>query len=306
MRAQGFGVEPVCAVLREQGCHLAPRTYRAWRQALPSDRSIRDAYLTYALRETIDKPEGLYGRRKMTVHLRRLGHQVSVATVDRLMRDEGLNGVIRRKNHRTTIPAKDGKRAGDRLDRNFTAACPNRVWVADFTYCRTWAGFVYVAFIIDVYSRKIVGWHAMTTRPTELVTVPLRMALWNRRHEGIEIFEGLIHHSDAGSQYVSLKFSEELMLEGVLASIGSVGDAYDNALAETTIGLFKAEAIRPGNPFHPGPFKTIEDIEFATMGWVDWFNNRRLHSTLDYMPPAEYETNYYATNLTSQPEMSTV
>jgi transposase InsO family protein len=136
----------------------------------------------------------------MTAHLRRLGHQVSVATVDRLMRDEGLNGVIRGKNHRTTILAKNGKRAGDRLDRNFTAACPNRVWVADFTYCRTWAGFVYVAFIIDVFSRKIVGWHAMTTRPTELVTVPLRMALWNRRHEGIEIFEGLIHHSDAGSQ----------------------------------------------------------------------------------------------------------
>ena len=171
----------------------------------------------------------------MTAHLRRLGHQVSVATVDR-------------------------------LDRNFTAACPNRVWVADFTYCRTWAGFVYVAFVIDVFSRKIVGWHAMTTRPTELVTVPLRMALWNRRHEGSEIFEGLIHHSDAGSQYVSLKFSEELMLEGVLASIGSVGDAYDNALAETTIGLFKTEAIRPGNPFHPGPFKTIEDIEFAGLG----------------------------------------
>lgn len=153
MRAQGFGVEPVCAVLREQGCQVAPRTYRAWRQALPSDRSIRDAYLTYALRETIDKPEGLYGRRKMTAHLCRLGHQVSVATVDRLMGDEGLNGVIRGKNHRTTIPAKDGKCGGDRLDRNFTAACPNRVWVAVFTYCRTWAGFVYVAFIIDVFSR---------------------------------------------------------------------------------------------------------------------------------------------------------
>jgi transposase InsO family protein len=144
----------------------------------------------------------------------------------------------------------------------------------------------------------------MTTRPTELVLVPLRMALWNRRHEGIEIFEGLLHHSDAGSQYISLKFSEELMLEGILASIGSVGDAYDNALAESTIGLFKTEAIRRGNPFHAGPFKNIADIEYATMGWVDWYNNRRLHSSLDYVPPVEFEANYYATNLTPQPEMS--
>jgi len=304
MRAQGFGVEPVCAVLREQGCQVAPRTYRAWKKALPSTRTIADAYVTHAIRATKDTPEGLYGRRKMTAHLRRKGLHVSIGTVDRLMRDEGLCGVIRGKNHRTTIPGKDGKRASDLLDRDFTAPCPNRVWVADFTYCRTWAGFVYVSFIIDVFSRKIVGWHVMTTRPTELVTVPLRMALWNRRHEGIEIFEGLLHHSDAGAQYVSLKFSEELMLEGILASIGSVGDAYDNALAESTIGLFKTEAIRRGNPFHSGPFKNIADIEYATMGWVDWYNNRRLHSSLDYVPPFEFELNYYAGDLASQPEMS--
>ena len=304
MRAQGFGVEPVCAVLREQGCQVAPRTYRAWKKALPSTRTIADAYVTHAIRATKDTPEGLYGRRKMTAHLRRKGLRVSIGTIDRLMRDEGLFGVLRGKDHRTTIPGKDGKRAGDLLDRDFTAPCPNRVWVADFTYCRTWAGFVYVSFIIDVFSRKIVGWHVMTTRPTELVLVPLRMALWNRRHEGIEIFEGLLHHSDAGSQYISLKFSEELMLEGILASIGSVGDAYDNALAESTIGLFKTEAIRRGNPFHAGPFKNIADIEYATMGWVDWYNNRRLHSSLDYVPPVEFEANYYATNLTPQPEMS--
>ena len=143
----------------------------------------------------------------MTAHLRRKGLHVSIGTVDRLMRDEGLCGVLRGKNHRTTIPGKDGKRASDLVDRGFTAPCPNRVWVADFTYCRTWSGFVYVSFIIDVFSRKIVGWHVVTTRPTELVTVPLRMALWNRRHEGIEIFEGLLHHSGAGAQYVSLKIS---------------------------------------------------------------------------------------------------
>jgi transposase InsO family protein len=164
-----------------------------------------------------ETPGGLYGRQKMTAHLRRLGQHVSIGTVDRLMGDEGLSGVIRGRNHRTTIAAKDGKRAGDLVDRDFTAPCSNRVWVADFTYCRTWSEFVYVSFIIDMFSRKIVGRHVMATRPTDLVTVPLRMVLWNRRHEGIEIFEGLLDHSDSGSQYVSLKFSEELMLEGILA-----------------------------------------------------------------------------------------
>jgi transposase InsO family protein len=208
------------------------------------------------------------------------------------MRDEGLSGVVCSKDHRTPIAAKDGKRAGDLVDRDFTAPCPNRVWVADFMYCRTWPGFVYVSFIIDVSSRKIVGWHVMTTRPTELVTVPLRMARWNRRHEDIEILEGLLHHADARSQYVSLKFSEELMLEGILVSIGSVGDTYDNALAESTIRLIKTEAISKRNPFQVRPFKNIDDIEFATMGWVDWYNGRRLHSALDYVLPVEFEANH--------------
>jgi len=144
MRAQGYGVEPVCAVLREQGCQVAPRTYRAWKKSLPSDRTISDAYVTCAILAAKGTPEGLYGRRKMTAHLRRLGQHVSIGTVDRLMHDEGLSGIIRGRNHRTTIAAKDGKRAGDLVDRDFTAPCPNRVWVADFTYCRTWSGFVYV------------------------------------------------------------------------------------------------------------------------------------------------------------------
>jgi putative transposase len=205
---------------------------------LHSIRTIAAAHLTHALLATKDSPAGLYGRRKMTVHLQRIGHAVSIRTVDRLMRDEGLCGVIRGKNHRATIPAKDGKRANDLLDRDFTAPCPNSVWIADFTYCRTWAGFVYVSFIIDVFSRKIVGWHVMTTRPTELVMVPLRMSLWNRRHEGFEIFDHRLYHSDAGSEYVSLKFLEELMLERVLASIASVGDLYDNSVAESSVGLF--------------------------------------------------------------------
>ncbi len=143
------------------------------------------------------------------------------------MRDEGLNGVIRGRNHRTTIPVKDGIRPGDLVNRNFTAPCPNRVWVADFTYCRTWAGFVYVAFVIDVFSRMIVGWHAMTSRPAELVTTALRMALWRRDHEGHAIGKGLLHHSDAGSQYTSIRLADDLFIEGIAASIGSIGDAYD-------------------------------------------------------------------------------
>ena len=305
MRAQGFGVESVCAVLREQGCQVAPRTYRSWKSRQPSLRTITDAHVTNAMLDTVGTPEGLYGRRKMTVHLQRQGVDVSAGTVHRLMGDEGLSGAVRGRSHRTTIPAKDGVRAGDLVNRNFTAPAPNRVWVADFTYCRTWSGFVYVAFIIDVFSRFIVGWHVMTTRPVELVTVPLRMALWQRRRHGYVINDGeLLHHSDAGSQYLAFRFSEELMLEGILASVGSVGDAYDNALAESTIGLFKTEAMAKNNPFHVGPFKTIADVEYATAGWVDWYNNRRLHSSIGDIPPAEFEVNYYTANLTPQPAMS--
>jgi len=241
----------------------------------------------------------------MTVHLQRQGIDVSAGTVHRLMGDEGLNGAVRGRSHRTTIPAKEGVRAGDLVNRNFTAPAPNRVWVADFTYCRTWSGFVYVAFIIDVYSRLIVGWHAMNSRPTELITVPLRMALWQRKRNGYVIEAGeLLHHSDAGSQYVSFRFTEDLMLEGILASVGSVGDAYDNALAETTIGLFKTETMAKNSPFHKGPFKTLTDVEYATAGWVDWYNNRRLHSAIGNIPPAEFEVNYDTANLTPKPAMS--
>ncbi len=304
MKAQGYGVEPVCVVLREQGCQVAPRTYRSWKTRPPAKRTVTDAYVTDALLDTVNEPEGLYGRRKMVSHLRRSGHKVAACTVDRIMRDEGLRGAVRGRTHRTTIPGKDGVRAGDRLNRDFTAPCPNRVWVADFTYCRTWAGFVYVAFVIDVYSRMIVGWHVMTTKPVELVTVPIRMALWRRDHEGHPVGDGLTHHSDAGSQYTSIRLADDLLLEGIAASIGSVGDAYDNALAESTIGLFTTEAVSKNNPFHAGPFKTIAHVEYATMGWVDWYNNRRLHSTLGNIPPAEFETNYYATKEASQPAMS--
>lgn len=306
MRSEGHAVESICRVLREQGCQIAARTYRSWCVSGPSDRTVSDARVVDAVRAaawSIDvhgrrklAPEGLYGRRKMTAHLRRTtAPGASAGSVDRAMRTLGLSGVRRDKGIRTTIPSKDGKWAGDLLDRDFTAPAPNRVWVTGFTYCRTWAGWVYVAFIVDVFAQRIVAWHASTSKETELVMVPLRMALWERGREGRPAVAGeLIHHSDAGSQYTSILLTEHLALEGISPSIGSVGDAYDNALMETINGLYKAECIRT-TVFHEGPYRTIGDVEFATAGWVDWYNNRRLHSTLGNVPPIEFEQAHYAT-----------
>ena len=307
MRAKGHAVESVCRVLREQGCQIAARTYRSWAQTnravaarIVSDARVVDAVRTLAW--TTDPhgrrkltPEGLYGWRKMTALLRRTTMpEVSPGAVDRAMRTLGLVGVRRDKGVRTTIPAKDGVRAGDLLNRNFHATAPNQVWVTDFTYCRTWVGFVYVAFIVDVFAQMIVAWHASTSKQTELVMVPLRMAQWERHREGHPTIGGeLIHHSDAGSQYTSIKLTEHLALEGIRPSIGSVGDAYDNALMETINGLYKAECIRT-TVFHDGPYKTIADVEYATAGWVDWYNNRRLHGSLAMLTPVEYEQAHYA------------
>lgn len=303
-RREGFAVESICRVLSEHGCKVAARSYRAWRTRRPAARTITDAMVVDQIRAvawTVDRhgrrrlaPEGLYGRRKMTALVRRQLPDASPGSVDRAMRLLGLSGVRRGKAVRTTIPGKDGKRAGDLLNRDFTAAAPNRVWVTDFTYCRTWAGFVYVAFIVDVFAQHIVAWHAATTKATDLVMIPLRMALWQRAREGHPITVGdLIHHSDAGSQYTSIRLTEHLELEGIAASIGSVGDAYDNALMETINGLFKTECIRT-SVFHEGPYRTIADIEYATAAWVDWYNNRRLHSSLGMVSPVEYETTHYA------------
>jgi transposase InsO family protein len=315
MRAEGHTVESICRVLSEQGCQIAARTYRAWKRAhvVVADRTVADAMVVDAVRDlawTRDErtglrkltPEGLYGRRKMTALVRR-GRlpDASAGSVDRAMRLLGLAGVRRDKGVRTTIPAKDGQRAGDLLDRDFTAPAPNRVWVTDFTYVRTWAGFVYVAFILDVFAQRIVAWHAATTKQTDLVMTPLRMAIWQRAHEGRPVVaEDLIHHSDAGSQYTSIRFTEHLELEGIKPSIGSVGDAYDNALMETINGLYKAECIRT-TVFHNRPYRTIADVEYATAGWVEWYNQRRLHGSLGMMSPKEFEDAHYAT-LTREPQ----
>ena len=311
MRAEGHAVESICRVLREQGCQIAARTYRSWKKPkrAVAARTVTDAHVVDAVRDIawttrVDRhgvavrklgPEGLYGRRKMTAYLRRTAiPEASAGSVDRAMRTLELTGVRRDKGTRTTIPAKDGTRAGDLLDRDFTAAAPNRTWVTDFTYVRTWAGFVYVAFIVDVFAQRIVAWHAATTKQTDLVMIPLRIALWQRGREGHPRIAGeLIHHSDAGSQYTSLRLTEHLALEEIRPSIGSVGDAYDNALMESINGLYKAECIRT-TVFHDGPYKTIGDVEYATAGWVDWYNNRRLHSTLGNVPPVEYEQAHYA------------
>ena len=303
MRAQGFAVESICQVLRNQGVQVAARTYRAWKAPgrQVAARTISDAVVADALlgvRTCSDgrpTPESLYGRRKMTALLRRGGLAVAHCTVDRLMRELGMHGVRRGKQPRTTTSNTDpAARAGDLLGRDFTAPAPNRVWIADFTYVRTWAAMVYVAFVVDVYAQRIVGWHAMSTRPAELVLLPLRMAAWARGQQGHPIVRGeLVHHSDAGSQYLAIRFTEHLQLEGITPSVGSVGDAYDNALMESIIGLYKTECVRPG-PLHTGAFKTLADVEYATMSWVDWYNHRRLHTTLGMRTPAEHEAAHYA------------
>jgi transposase InsO family protein len=302
LRARGFAVGSICQVLGNQGVQVAARTYRSWKAPgrQVAARTVGDAVVSNALLDARVGPDGrptpesLYGRRKMTALLRRRGLAVAHCTVDRLMGELGMQGVRRGKTPRTTIPGKDSTRAGDLLDRDFTAPAPNRVWIADFTYVRAWTGMGYVAFVVDLYAQRIVGWHAMSTRPAELVLLPLRMAAWARGQQGHPIVRGeLVHHSDAGSQYLAIRFTEHLQLEGITPSVGSVGDAYDNALMESIIGLYKTECVRPG-PFHTGPFKTLSEVEFATMAWVDWYNHRRLHATLGMVTPAEREAAYYA------------
>ncbi len=242
MRAEGYAVESILRVLRQQGLEIAARTYRAWkRPARIASRTVTDALVEDKIRELAWKfnpvtgqvqmtPEGLYGRRKWLAVIRRQEGLVGASrgAVDRAMRTLGLEGVRRVKKIRTTIPGPDGKRAGDLLNRDFTAPAPDRVWVTDFTYVRTWAGFVYVAFVLDVFAQRIVGWHASSSMRTDLVMTPLRIALWQRDREGNPVSPGdLIHHSDAGAQYTSIRYTEHLDLEGIAPSIGTVGDAYD-------------------------------------------------------------------------------
>ncbi len=274
-----FGVEPICRALG-----VAPSSYYAVkvRERNPSRRAMRDAELLAEIRRVHSSNYGVYGVRKVWWQLQREGIDVARCTVERLMAKDGLQGAIRGKKRRTTIPG--GQRAPDLVDRDFTAVAPNRLWVSDFTYVATWSGVVYVAFTIDVFSRRIVGWKADTNMKTGLVLDTLEMALWARDHHGQPVAKGLIAHSDAGSQYTSFAVTQRLIDAGADPSIRSVGDGYDNALAETTIGLYKTELIN-----RRGSWKTLDQVELATLEWVDWHNHRRLHSACDGLPPAEYE-----------------
>jgi putative transposase len=289
-----FGVEPICRVLTMHGCKIAPSTYYAARDRPPSARARRDELVLVQVRRVHKAARGgLYGSLKVYHQLRREkvlveGRPVARCTIERVMHDAGLRGVRRDRRVRTTIPDAAAARPPDLVDRTFTADAPNQLWVVDFTYVATMAGFVYVAFVIDVFSRMIVGWRAARSMKTDLPLDALEMALWSRERLGHNV-KDLIHHSDAGSQYTSIRYTQRLVEAGLNASIGSVGDSYDNALAESVNGLYKTELV-----YWEGPWKGADDLELATLGWVDWFNHVRIHSSLKYCTPAEVEAEFYA------------
>jgi putative transposase len=283
---QAHGVEPICRVLR-----IALSTYHAHvaKRVDPSRlsaRDRRDVALKEEVRRVFDANFRVYGVRKVWRQLKREGFDVARCTVARLMRAMGLEGIMRGKPLRTTVSDKGAPCPLDHVNRQFHAPAPNMLWVSDFTYVATWTGFVYVAFVIDTYARRIVGWRVSRTAHASFVLDALEQALHDRRpiHRG-----GLVHHSDRGSQYVSIRYTERLAEAGVEPSVGSVGDSYDNALAETINGLYKAEVIH-----RRGPWRSFEAVEFATLEWVDWFNNRRLLEPIGNIPPAEAEERYHA------------
>jgi putative transposase len=284
-----FGVEPICRVLSEHGAPIAPSTYYAAVSRSPSARAVRDAQLRAEITRVWKDNREVYGADKVWLELNRQGIPVARCTTERLMRQLGLQGVRRGRKVRTTVSGAGGQRAPDLLRRDFTAPAPNRRWVADFTYVATWSGIVYVAFVVDIYSRAIVGWSAATHKRARLVLDALQMALWRRDHDGHRPGPGLVHHSDAGSQYTSFAFTAHLLEAGLDASIGTVGDALDNALMESTIGLYKTELIKKD-----GPWKNLADVELATASYIQWFNTTRLHTAIGGIPPDEYEAAYYA------------
>lgn len=280
-----FGVEPICRTLQ-----FAPSTYWSAKRRPVCARQLRDEQLMVEIRRVFDENFGVYGAPKVWAQLNREGIGVARCTVERLMRQMGLSGAVRGRTKRTTTSGDIIERPADLVDRDFTATAPNRLWVADLTYVRTWSGFVYVAFITDVFSRRIVGWQASRSLRTDLALHALEQAIWERNRHGVDL-DGLIHHSDRGVQYLAIRYTERLADNGVVASVGSRGDSYDNALAESIIGLYKTELVR-----NKGPWRGLDDLELATLEWVDWFNHRRLFHELGRIPPAEYEADYYRQN----------
>jgi putative transposase len=279
-----YGVEPICKELP-----IAPSTYYEHKAQerdpeRRSERAKRDELLCGKIQTAWEENEAAYGYRKMWWELRRRGEDVARCTVERLMREKGLFGVVRGKAFKkTTVADESVVRPADKVNRNFTATRPNQLWVADLTYVATWVGFVYVAFVIDAFSRAIVGWRVSRSLRTDLALDALEQAIYTRPDA-----EDLVHHSDRGVQYLSIRYTERLAEAGIEPSVGSVGDSYDNALAESIIGLYKAEVIERG-----GPWRTFESVEFATLRWVDWFTNRRLLGPIGYVPPAEFEEVFY-------------
>jgi len=278
-----YGVEPICSEIP-----IAPSTYyeQKQREADPtcwSARAKRDAELEVEVLRVWNENFRVYGARKIWRQLKREGFDVARCTVERLMRKLGIRGVVRGKGYKTTVPDFAAERPADLVERAFTATAPNQLWVADITYVATWRGPVYAAFVIDVFSRMIVGWRVWNSLRTDLVLDALEQALYARTGT-----EGLVHHSDRGSQYLSIRYTERLAEAGIESSVGSTGDSYDNAMAESIIGLYKTETIWPR-----GPWKNLDEVEYATLEWVDWYNNKRLLEPIGNIPPVEYEAAYY-------------
>ena len=280
---EAYGVEPICVQLP-----IAPSTYyeQKARQANPARlpaRAQRDAGLRPEIQRVWQATRQRYGAKKVWKELRREGRVVARCTVARLYRGLGLRGVVRGRRVRTTIPEAVAERPQDLVQRNFTATRPNQLWVSDLTYVATWRGFVYVAFVVDVFARRIVGWRASSSLRSDLALDALEQALYDRETDA-----PLVHHSDRGVQYLAIRYTDRLLAAGIEPSVGSRGDSYDNALAETVIGLYKAEVI-----YHLGPWRGLEDVEYATLEWVAWYNSQRLMEPLGYVPPAEYEAVFH-------------
>ena len=293
-----WGVESICDQLTELGCKIAPATYYEHRGRKATVREQRDEELKPRIAAVHASNYGVYGARKvwLTVNGERPADEPPIArcTVERLMGELGLAGAVRGKVKRTTISDPKAPKPLDLVDRNFEPLAPDRLWVADFTYCSTWSGWCYTAFVIDAYARRILGWSVSTTMTSQLVLDAVEQAIWTRGREdrGGDL-TGLIAHHDHGAQYMSVAYSERLDTAGIKPSTGLVGSSHDNALAESVNGLYKTECIRT-TIFHSGPYRTISDVEFATAGWVDWYNNSRLHSSIGQIPPTELETLHYA------------
>jgi putative transposase len=280
---EAHGVQPVLQALKQTPAEIAPSTYYAAKSRPESARAASDRVLAEKIEQVHEENYGVYGARKVWAELNRHGVEVARCTVERLMREIGVRGLLRDKSPRTTRPGAETGRPADLVDRDFTATHPNELWVADITYVRTAAGWVYAAFVLDVFSRLIVGWQVATSLYTDLALDALQMAIWRRQATGADL-AGLVHHSDRGVQYRAVRYTQRLYEADAVASVGSKGDSYDNAMAEALNSLYKAELVR-----NKGPWRGIDDLEIATVEYIDWYNNRRLHSELGHVPPAEYE-----------------